>query len=106
MRIGNTSEPADCEIDAEGKVVCPGFIDIHMHEDRTSPKDSRKVLETLALECMLNMGVTTAVGGNCGESPEGFSGYAGMLEKTAGNRRAGRLLSLCRLQHHHRLTGL
>lgn len=82
LRIGDTSEAADCEIDAQGKVVCPGFIDIHMHEDRTIPKDSRKLIETRALECMLNMGVTTAVGGNCGESPEDFGGYAGMLEKT------------------------
>lgn len=24
---------ADTVIDASGKIVCPGFIDIHMHED-------------------------------------------------------------------------
>ena len=27
------SAPADCIVDASGKVVCPGFIDIHRHAD-------------------------------------------------------------------------
>ena len=32
-RIAAPAERADKTIDAAGQVVCPGFIDIHMHED-------------------------------------------------------------------------
>ena len=48
-------------IDAEGMVVCPGFIDIHSHSDVTlllNPKAESKVRQ----------GVTTEVLGSCGES--------------------------------------
>ena len=31
--ITDEEPEADQVIDAEGKIVCPGFIDIHMHED-------------------------------------------------------------------------
>ena len=60
---------ADRLINAEGKIVCPGFVDIHMHEDPVEPdgkiySDSGKAI----FNCMLRMGVTTAVGGNCGLS--------------------------------------
>lgn len=99
-RIGSTSEPANYEIDAEGKVVCPGFIDIHMHEDGISPKDTQNMLKTQVLDCMLNMGVTTAVGGNCGESPEDFGQYAGMLE------RAGMPVNFCCFMGHKTLREL
>ncbi len=49
------------EIDATGKIVSPGFIDIHMHTEPSFKKYSFEVLDYMAL-----MGVTTAVGGNCG----------------------------------------
>ena len=59
-----TGEPAADEvIDASGKIVAPGFIDIHMHEDPVG-EDGR--IEYSIFENMLRMGVTTAVGGNCG----------------------------------------
>ena len=54
---------ADRVIDATGRVVCPGFIDMHMHEDPMGP-DGR--IRFSIFEAMLRMGVTTAVGGNCG----------------------------------------
>lgn len=54
---------ADRVIDATGRVVCPGFIDIHMHEDPVGP-DGR--IHFSIYDAMLRMGVTTAVGGNCG----------------------------------------
>ena len=58
-----TSEPeADRVIEAEGKIVTPGFIDIHLHED---PVVDGKIAPCI-FEMMLRQGVTTAVGGNCG----------------------------------------
>ncbi|HEX4325927.1 MAG TPA: D-aminoacylase [Burkholderiales bacterium] len=52
---------ADSEIDASGKIVAPGFIDSHTHDDR---------LLTLAPEMTpkLSQGVTTVIAGNCGIS--------------------------------------
>ncbi len=52
-------------IDAAGKVVCPGFLDIHMHE--ASVTDLADVEHSI-FGCMLRMGVTTVLGGNCGDS--------------------------------------
>jgi len=49
------------EIDAEGKIVAPGFIDAHTHDDRlmlSAPEMAPKV----------SQGVTTVVAGNCGIS--------------------------------------
>ena len=59
---------ADLVIDAAGKIVCPGFLDIHMHEDPVLPdgkidNDPEKSIQS----AMLRMGVTTAICGNCGE---------------------------------------
>lgn len=56
---------ADRVIDAAGKIVAPGFIDIHMHEGGMNPDGSLDESMFLAL---LNMGVTSALGGNCGNN--------------------------------------
>jgi N-acyl-D-amino-acid deacylase len=61
-QVTDQSPAADRVIDAQGLVVAPGFIDIHMHEDPV--KNGR--LDLCIFRCMLSMGVTTAVGGNCG----------------------------------------
>ena len=56
-------------IEARGRVVCPGFIDIHMHEDPLNGSGDIDDIEGSSIfACMLRMGVTTAVGGNCGEN--------------------------------------
>ncbi|MDR1834865.1 MAG: amidohydrolase family protein [Fusobacteriaceae bacterium] len=52
----------DTEIDAAGLYVTPGFVDLHMHEDPLTPEGIRIRI----FERMLRMGVTTAIGGNCG----------------------------------------
>lgn len=57
---------ADTVIDASGKIVTPGFIDIHMHEDPYDPDTD--TLEHYIDRTMVKMGVTTAVGGNCGSN--------------------------------------
>jgi N-acyl-D-amino-acid deacylase len=49
------------EIDAEGLVVAPGFIDIHTHSDFTLPLNPKA-------ESKIRQGVTTEVLGNCGFS--------------------------------------
>ncbi len=49
-------------LDVEGKVVCPGFIDVHSHADLTLFRDDHDRL----LEPLVRQGITTFVGGNCG----------------------------------------
>jgi N-acyl-D-amino-acid deacylase len=51
-------------IDASGKIVAPGFIDLHSHSDWVVPiPEHREILRPF-----LAQGVTTIVGGNCGFS--------------------------------------
>lgn len=57
----NRTESAARVIDAHGRIVSPGFIDIHTHSDFTLP------LNPMA-ECKIRQGVTTEVVGNCGFS--------------------------------------
>lgn len=67
------SPEADQVIDATGKIVCPGFIDIHTHEDELDPETGQ--LRKDASMAALRMGVTTDVVGNCGENtmaPDAF----------------------------------
>jgi N-acyl-D-amino-acid deacylase len=49
------------EINAQGLVVCPGFVDIHSHSDYN-------LLINPRAESKVRQGVTTEVGGNCGYS--------------------------------------
>jgi len=56
---------ADLVIDASGKAIAPGFIDMHSHADWLLAAEGHAEL----LACMLEQGVTTVVGGNCGSSP-------------------------------------
>ena len=46
-------------IDATGKIVCPGFIDVHSHSDVT-------ILANPTAESTIRQGVTTEIVGNCG----------------------------------------
>lgn len=50
-------------IDAKGKIVCPGFIDILDHSD-----SFWTLFTTPRLDSKVTQGVTTVVGGNCGSS--------------------------------------
>jgi N-acyl-D-amino-acid deacylase len=60
--VGNLqAEKGRTVIDATGRIVCPGFIDIHSHTDSellTNPKAESKIRQ----------GVTTELSGNCGDS--------------------------------------
>src|SRR5262249_2408405 len=62
VQLGSV-EPAsaDVEIDAAGKIVAPGFIDAHTHDDRL-------LLSAPDMAPKVSQGVTTVVAGNCGVS--------------------------------------
>jgi N-acyl-D-amino-acid deacylase len=58
---------ARVRLDASGRVVCPGFVDVHSHSDTyllLEPSAPSKVFQ----------GITTEVAGNCGSSAAPISG--------------------------------
>ncbi len=52
---------AETVVDAAGRYLAPGFIDVHTHDDTN-------VIRTPAMQPKLSQGVTTVVVGNCGIS--------------------------------------
>ncbi|MBV8186615.1 MAG: D-aminoacylase [Alphaproteobacteria bacterium] len=56
---------SDNEIDAAGRVVAPGFIDVHTHDDTA-------LIDNPAMAMKASQGVTTVVCGNCGASAAPF----------------------------------
>jgi N-acyl-D-aspartate/D-glutamate deacylase len=64
--IGKLSNTAAQVLDATGRIVSPGFIDIHSHTDTN-------LLQCPAGDSKLYQGVTTEVGGTCGGSPFPYS---------------------------------
>jgi N-acyl-D-amino-acid deacylase len=62
VEIGRLEQArGEVEIDAAGKVVAPGFIDAHTHDDRL-------LLSAPDMAPKVSQGVTTVVAGNCGVS--------------------------------------
>ncbi|MCE2389887.1 MAG: D-aminoacylase [Proteobacteria bacterium] len=70
VAIGEIDEEARETIDARGKVVCPGFVDVHTHYDA-------QVFWDGTLSPSSYHGVTTVMAGNCGFSIAPLSPEAG-----------------------------
>lgn len=63
VSIGDLSSvPASERVSAHGRIVAPGFIDAHTHDDRLL------LMPTVGPHPKLSQGVTTVVSGNCGVS--------------------------------------
>lgn len=72
--IGRLTNTALLEIDAQGLVVAPGFIDVHTHAENID--------ELPLAENFVRMGVTTLVLGNCGSSALDVGAFFRRLEAT------------------------
>jgi len=66
-----TTGDADHVIDAKGQVVSPGFIDVHNHGDLS-------ILYYPKADGFVRQGITTFVGGQCGDSMGPFGDYIGL----------------------------
>ncbi len=74
IKIGLISgEKAKQVIDASGRVVSPGFIDIHTHTD--------DVIKDPSAHNYIMQGVTTVISGNCGGSEMELKTFFNNLEK-------------------------
>jgi N-acyl-D-aspartate/D-glutamate deacylase len=81
-KIGRVTEDSRRTLDADGLVVCPGFIDVHTHYDVQLDWDP------LATPSCFH-GVTTVLTGNCGftlapAKPEDVPWLAAMLSRVEG----------------------
>ncbi len=71
--VGGLHGTASVTIDAQGRVLAPGFIDVHTH--------SEKVAELPISENFLRMGVTSIITGNCGMSRTDIGKFFAELEE-------------------------
>ncbi len=78
--IGSGEPAARQVIDAAGKVVSPGFVDIHMHEERFRREGHHYCIANM----MLAQGVTTGVGGNCGDLFQEVSYFRNTMDELGG----------------------
>lgn len=70
--IGDDIPTGKQEIDAKGRIVAPGFIDVHTHAEN--------VVDLPNAENFVRMGVTSIVIGNCGGSEQDLGAFLHKLE--------------------------
>lgn len=70
---------AAARVDCTGRIVTPGFIDLHSHSDWLVPGGESGEL----VEPFLRQGMTTIVGGNCGFSPAPLSEHNHAMARDA-----------------------
>jgi dihydroorotase/N-acyl-D-amino-acid deacylase len=86
IKIGQISiEKAKTVIDATGKIVTPGFIDIHSHGER-------QILTDRTAHNLITQGATTIVGGNCGGSPLDLERFFAQFESKGAALNVGVLI--------------
>src|SRR3546814_15613862 len=80
--IGRVAGKGEEEIDAQGRIVTPGFVDIHTHYDG-------QITWEQSLRPSAFHGVTTVVMGNCGVgfAPVRSEGRKGVVEGKSGSVR-------------------
>jgi N-acyl-D-amino-acid deacylase len=74
VRVGRLdASNAKQTVDAQNKIVAPGFIDVHTHTEG--------IFNTPAAENFVRMGVTTLVTGNCGSSSTDIKTFLGRFQE-------------------------
>jgi len=91
VALGPIAARGRAEIDAAGRVVAPGFIDVHTH--------SEDIAELPVGENFIRMGVTTIVTGNCGGSKLDVGAFFADLTRT------GVALNVATLIGHNTVRG-
>ena len=74
VKVGNIN-PAEAKetVDAQGKIVAPGFIDVHTHVE--------DIFDNPNAENFVRMGVTSLVTGNCGGSATDLKEFFGRMRE-------------------------
>ncbi len=75
--VGAGEPPSRDHIPADGLTLIPGFVDIHAHED---PFDPQAGAGWDSAYNYVRMGVTTAIGGNCGTGAD-VASFLGWVRK-------------------------
>lgn len=72
--LGSFPGTGHTEVDAQGRVIAPGFIDVHTHSEEVSDLPN--------VENFIRMGVTTIITGNCGTSRVDIGTFFDELTRT------------------------